>query len=577
MRICVLQSSYEGSNHPTEIFDDMPDPSLFTAQHEFHHRYLKKATAEAEIDAAIAEGYDLFFNFMWGQAEDVVAGIDAVRYLESREVLFVGFNSTTLERSKLEFYAIARAAGLPVPASGADMKFPVFVKPAKMCASMLVDEHAVCHNQEELNVQLQRINELLAPRRELAMKANTVKKPLSDGAPKVVNHAAQIGSNTPSVNDSLHDHDDIVVQEYIPGRDYSVVVIEMGNTPVALNPTLHQFPPGTKIDFQTFDIKFHPKLSEVLLLREDNPDLFDRLRELAERAWRVNEMQGSSWGNVDIRERTDGKLFILEVNYMPTIFYRRENEWEDIVIRESFPGGHRALVNSVITTTLLQAGKHKAAVKLVAFYDDFSSTYDTKTSKFPVFDVVDFLVKSYDFSGTVLDLGCGTGAVGRKLYIHQKEHNLSPSRVVGIDISQGMVDQNPIPASYAEYRIAPVQELIMNLTEQFDHIVSHSTFLFLDEITLSAVLARMFQVARKSITFTVDEVPEAFSEAIQQHVDVRVWNNLAHVEGFGVPRGWRVAYRNRRFGWKSPHTGVDVYVTSFRFEALKPCKHRNAA
>ena len=54
MRICIFQSSYDGADNALEEVDhSSPDPAMFTSQHEFHHRYIHKATAAAEIDAAV--------------------------------------------------------------------------------------------------------------------------------------------------------------------------------------------------------------------------------------------------------------------------------------------------------------------------------------------------------------------------------------------------------------------------------------------------------------------------------------------------------------------------------------------
>ena len=363
MRICVFQSSYDGANNALEEVDpSFPDPAMFTSQHEFHHRYIHKATAAAEIDAAVAEGFDMYLNFMWGQHEDNVAGVDAIRHLESLGVPIVGLTSKTLSRTKLDFYAAAAKAGLPVPAFGSDMNFPVFVKPAKMCASMFIDEKSVCHDQHELDQQLQRINEKLSAGRKVAATSTT-----PNGNPDGHSNGHCNGAGKVKF---VNNHDDIVVQEYIPGRDYSVIVIEMGNTPVAQNPTKYRFPAekaAAGMDYMAFNVKFHKELREELLVRSEDPVLFDMLRDLAEKAWHVNGMHGSSWCNVDIRVRDgDGKPFILEVNAMPALFLRWEHEWEDVVIRETFPGGHRALINVLITTKVLQSGKYKAVVNAVA-------------------------------------------------------------------------------------------------------------------------------------------------------------------------------------------------------------------
>lgn len=112
----------------------------------------------------------------------------------------------------------------------------------------------------------------------------------------------------------------------------------------------------------------------------------------------------------------------------------------------------------------------------------------------------------------------------------------------------------------------------MDTTEHFDHIVCMSGFQYLDGVTMSAVLVRMFQLARSSLTFTVDEIPESYNAALNQEIEcMRCHNNLQVVEGFGVPRGWRLASRKHDpNGWKSAKVGIVVPFTVFRFEALQP-------
>lgn len=598
MKICVLQAPYADSTQALAINDpSFPDPAMFTSQHEFHHRYINKATANAQIDAAVAEGFDMFLNFMWGQLEDTVAGIEATEYLESLGVPIVGYQSKVLRRSKLDFYNAAKKSGLPVPARGADMKFPVFVKPAKMCASMFIDERSVCKNQSELDQQLARINEYLAPGRKEAAAtiANHCNRSADGNGSAHVNgsdhdNGSVNGNRIAHVDGSDHVNDsanvngvahfdgsdtDIVVQEYIPGRDYSVILIEMGNTPVALNPTTYRCPAiNAGADFMTFDIKFHPEMREELLVRCKDPTLFDMLRNLAERAWHVNQMAGNSWGNVDIRVRaSDGKPFILEVNAGPAVFYRWEHEWEDIVIRETFPGGHRALVNVMINSRLQQLGKHKIKAAPVAkVFDSFSTTYEsylgTMASNY------EFLIADYDYSGTMFELGSGTGKFSRMLHEHQRKRKdgIELSTIVGNDVSEQMVQKNPIPETYKEVKIGPLQDVIMDTTTSFDHVVCVSTLQYLDEVEMCAVLVRMFQLAQKSVTISVDEIPDSHNEAWVKagFPFLQVKNHLQLVEGFGVPRGWRVGRRVRKFGWTSPNTGHNVDTVLFRFEALPP-------
>jgi hypothetical protein len=73
----------------------------------------RKTMPFAQIDAVVAEGFDFYFNFIWGTHEDSVAGIDASRYFESLDLPSVGIRSYERERSKNDFFADARRIGVP--------------------------------------------------------------------------------------------------------------------------------------------------------------------------------------------------------------------------------------------------------------------------------------------------------------------------------------------------------------------------------------------------------------------------------------------------------------------------------
>lgn len=45
-------------------------------------------------------------------------------------------------------------------------------------------------------------------------------------------------------------------------------------------------------------------------------------------------------------------------------------------------------------------------------------------------------------------------------------------------------------------------------------------------------------------------------------------NHVQEVRDFGVPRGWRLAYEKRSFGWNSPSTLLDVFTVIFHYERI---------
>ncbi|KAG5973414.1 hypothetical protein E4U58_005147 [Claviceps cyperi] len=141
MRICVLLSSYEGSGSVLEDLDTVTSqPGQFTSQHEFEYRYIHKYKAEQQINDAVAEGSDFYFNFLWSTPNDEIAGADASRYFESLGLPSCAVRSWERSQTKNNFCETARLHGAPrVP--GVE-RFPLFVKPGFGCASQLTDERS---------------------------------------------------------------------------------------------------------------------------------------------------------------------------------------------------------------------------------------------------------------------------------------------------------------------------------------------------------------------------------------------------------------------------------------------------
>jgi hypothetical protein len=195
-------------------------------------------------------------------------------------------------------------------------------------ASQFITEKSLCRNREELVQSLAILQEALAAGRALAGRP-------SEAIP------------TATVIDGVPIPEDVVVQEYVSGWDHSVVVIEVGDCPVALAPERYVYPKGFSpyVDYLTFEVKFHPETHVELLRYQDDPTLYTKLQELAVQAFHANKMASQTWCNVDIRVPPpgQGEPVVLEVNPKPAVFLPRDHEWEDVTIRESFPGGHRAL------------------------------------------------------------------------------------------------------------------------------------------------------------------------------------------------------------------------------------------
>lgn len=562
MRICVLQSSYEGSESSLQEVDtNFPNPGAFTSQHSFENRFIHKNTAKQEIDAVIAEQFDFYINFLWGTLDDDVAGIQASRYLESSGVPSAGLRSWERSRSKNDFYESASRRGAP-PVPGKE-KFPLFVKPANGCASQMIDDQSLCHDEVELQKALRRINGRLRDSRWRRAKVLGKEDP-----------QAYVDSYDPDSRSS----DDIVVQEYIDGRDYLVSVIAFGESALALQPCVVKIrDTPNRANFLTFDMKFDDQTRFEVISRQDNPTLYDRLQEVALEAFETGGFRHSYMGcDVDMRVRSNGEVFAIEVNPQPACFLPDETGFADAPITESLPGGHMAVVNIFVANYFLQNDTLREWSKVAKVYDEMATDYDeTVRTVSQIDDIMRRVTRNFDFEGTVIDLACGTGGFGRLLAECQPgRHRHREGPVVGFDLSPGMVDSCRTMGFYNEVYVSRMQTCLLEYVThtKIDHIVCFSAIHFLSPEEFAFLLVSCFVIAQKSITIGVDEIPHVYNENLHKRGSsfMHSFNHLQNMEAFGKPRGWTLVSRQRQFGWNSPATKDDVYTTTFRFERVDP-------
>jgi D-alanine-D-alanine ligase len=227
---------------------------------------------------------DLVFNLCEGvrgvaQWEDHVVGT-----LELAGIPYTGAGPWSLAscRRKAVANLLLERAGLPVPrwtlAQGKiedDFPLPAIVKPAAEDASAGLDRQSVVTDKKSLKARIAAMTEQF---------------------------------------------DEVVVQQYIAGREFNVGIVGDRTLPIA-EIDFSTMPEGTW-PILTYAAKWHVGSAEDLGSRPVCPAQIsqrfaDRLARLAETAWRT--MQGKSYGRVDIRVDEAGKPWILEVNPNPDL------------------------------------------------------------------------------------------------------------------------------------------------------------------------------------------------------------------------------------------------------------------
>jgi D-alanine-D-alanine ligase len=207
-----------------------------------------------------------------------------VAMLEYLGIPFTGCGSWTIAacRRKAVANAILTAAGLPVPrwtvATGRvpdDFPLPAIIKPAAEDASAGLDRSSVCSDRRALRAKVAAMTEQF---------------------------------------------DEVLVQQYVAGREFNVGVVGTRTLPVA------------EIDFTGMPEGSWPILTYAAKWHVGSPEdvgsvpvcpapisqrLADRLTRVAEAAWRA--MQGKGYGRVDLRVDEQGHPWVLEVNPNPDI------------------------------------------------------------------------------------------------------------------------------------------------------------------------------------------------------------------------------------------------------------------
>lgn len=524
MRICVLHSSEEGGNSVEDAEGLWPDVGVYAPQHTVENKYIKKKTAKEEIDEAVAEGYDFYFQFLWGTHDDTVSGVDAIKYFESLNLPSAGIRGWERERSKLAFYTEARKQGFP-PVPGVD-KFPLFVKPAFSYASLLIDQHSLCRNETELALAISRLN--------TGMREARVRRAVGSGHadPEEFVRACEVAGR---------DSDDIVVQEYIDGQEYSVVVLAMGQIPIPMTPQRARLPSGK--EFLTFDAKFDGESGYELLDEADDPALYRHLQETAVQGFKAGKMATNNMGcDVDLRMGSDGKAVVIEVDPMPVWFLPPGNKFEDTDVKQGLADHQRAAINIFITNHFLQhpdQKRIKELSELETFYDNCSSHYDQTKSSARATQAATTMAEKFSYSGTILDLGCKTGLLGQKL---REQQNHTPSakssiqRLVGVDMSNKMLDICRQSECYDELFHSQILQFLANYNDPVNHVVSLSALQHLAVAELSFVLARCFQIARESVTIAVDKKEDRAGDSTYFFLD-----HTESVKSLGLPFGWHLA------------------------------------
>ena len=353
----------------------------------------------------------------------------------------------------------------------------------------------------------------------------------------------------------------ITTQDHIAGQDYLVLVIKMGKGVVALTPLRTDLAQPVTEERQVSVSRSDAIARNWFVFEEP---LRTCLEEKAVSTFKLLDTKGSNvWARIEIRYEIGSKLYnVVGVN-TPAIFTHREAsiDYSSLIACEAFAGAEHAIFDVLLSSKRTQLGRPDTTTIATA-YDEMSPIFDDViTTQDTYHDMYKMYIETFDFTGTVLDLACGTGMFARCLRKASVAANLS-----GVDISSASI------ALAQQYYDEPIVlgDMYTEIMKagQYDHISCYGAMHFFDDVDFTAILVRMLMCARRSVSFEVDDLSKEYLDRINacEGPGWRNFNNKAALRDFGVPRGWTKVLERSAKLYRSPATGLEVGCIQVRFE-----------
>lgn len=286
MKVCVLQPDYSTSIVSHGEVDPPRDLSALLPEHEVHHAFLRKATVHAQLRALRRQGFELYINLCEGYLDWDIPSVDVIHALENLGLAYTGPIPRLYDPSKVLMKRCATYAGVATPdyvllrgladvdAALLHLNFPVFVKPGHAGDSLGVDAGSLCADAAALRAKVAQ----LAP-----------------------------------------DFDDILVESYLPGREFSVLVLgEIGRPGKGRALVPNEFLISEAMPFKTYDLKARLFLPERNLPCREEP-LASKLKAAAEGIFEMFSAVG--YCRLDFRLDAAGEPQFIDANFACSVLY----------------------------------------------------------------------------------------------------------------------------------------------------------------------------------------------------------------------------------------------------------------
>ncbi|MBP8724738.1 MAG: SET domain-containing protein-lysine N-methyltransferase [Saprospiraceae bacterium] len=337
MKICILQPDYSTSGVDYKNYDPPRNLQNWLPDHDVDHVFLNKLSTYKQLKELSKQGYDIFVNLCEAYLEWDIPSIDVIHSLELLNLPYTGPTLDLYDPSKEVMKYVASIAGIATPEYrlvnslgdlnelSQDLRFPLFSKPAKAGDSLGIDDHSLAYDEKSL---LQKVKSL------------------------------------------LEEYGQVLVEEYIPGREFTVLVAADAKDDrkcVAFRPVEYLFPEDAP--FKTYKLKtsdLHPERNVVC----NDEGLERKLKKAACTFFR--EFGGKGYARIDFRVNPKGKIYFLEVNFACSVFYGGGYEGSADYILYNDPAGHKGFLQMIIEEGI---SRHRSKQKKYYLRKSASSGY----------------------------------------------------------------------------------------------------------------------------------------------------------------------------------------------------------
>ena len=336
MKICVLQPDYSTTDVDYKNYDPPRSLSHLLPDDQVDHVFLNKLTTYRQLKALSKQGYDVFVNLCEGYLEWEVPSIDVINTLDLLNLPYTGPNATLYDPPKPLMKYVAYCAGVKTPASVEvssmycleevveKLNFPMFIKPAKAGDSLGIDEHSLVNNVRQLESKMKAI---------------------------------------------LKEYDEVLVEEYIAGREFTVLVAAAGDgrTCASYKPIEYIFPVGR--EYKTYALKtseLHPNCNVPV----SDSKIEKQLRAAAEQIFAA--FGGVGYARMDFRMNKKKELHFLEINFTCSAFYENGYEGSADYILNNDRAGKSGFLKQIISEGI---SRHRAKQKKYALKGSSVSGY----------------------------------------------------------------------------------------------------------------------------------------------------------------------------------------------------------